>query len=65
MRIISHGDLQELGQICCPRCHCVFGYNKDDIEKYRLTDMPEYQVDTMVVTCPECYETISLPGVKE
>lgn len=65
MRIITHGDLQELGQIYCNKCHCLFGYNKDDLEVYKSsTNLLEYVLDipAYVVKCPECGNVITISG---
>ena len=75
MRIITHGDLQELGQIFCPKCHCLFGYNKADVITQSHTVAPidkQGRPLTQVVVqqeyfvkCPECEHMINIPGVEQ
>ena len=69
MRIITHGDLQELGQVYCSKCHCLFGYNKNDIQyKHNFPDAePGLSVELIIpyVVCPECGQVIAVEGIRE
>lgn len=69
MRIITHGDLQELGQIYCSRCHCLYGYNKKDLHYQHIYPdaEPDLSVEIILpfVICPECGQTTQVEGILE
>ena len=69
MRIITHGDLQELGQVYCSKCHCLYGYNKTDLNyKYLHPDTESgYEATVIIpfVICPECGTTAFVEGIME
>ena len=50
MKIIRHG-YHPYFRAVCPKCRCVFRYNKTDMKKYE-SYLPKY------VKCPECNATV-------
>ena len=57
MRIIKHGDKYELGEKTCPTCHCVFVYNREDVETLYNR---EEGYDEYFINCPECTQSVYL-----
>ena len=65
MRIISHGDKYEIGQLTCNKCGCVFAYTKSDIKIETWTDYDSYyrdEYEEKVIRCPECNHRMNTEG---
>ena len=63
MRVIKHGDLFEIGQITCKKCHCELAYTRQDIQEIEHVDYSDPDRETFTkktITCPECHATIEV-----
>ena len=63
MRVIKHGDLFEIGQITCKKCHCELAYTRQDIQEIEYMDYSEPDHETSIkkiIMCPECHATIEV-----
>lgn len=47
--IIQHGEIPYKYKKFCPRCHCLFGFNDNDIDITGPFYDPIYEI-----ICPEC-----------
>lgn len=63
-KIIKNGkNYTDLGKIKCPRCDCIFIYNKKDIEIYDgPINFAELSAWYHYVSCPECKRRIIISG---
>jgi hypothetical protein len=65
MRVITHGNQYEIGEVTCKNCECKFAYNSKDIKVEVWKDYDSYDRDEyekQVLFCPECHKRLTLQG---
>jgi ssDNA-binding Zn-finger/Zn-ribbon topoisomerase 1 len=63
MEILKHGKM--IKEVECPKCHCLFTYNKAKDIRYMYNYDREHTLAYSYVPCPECNAIVKVDEAGE